>query len=89
MPESFRGRVFAFEAAFNTLATAMSQVLVGVLIDDGGLHPVQVVQLVAASAGIVLGIWLAHFALCDRVYREAFARVERNSPEPAGGRTVA
>ncbi len=69
VPDSFRGRVFAFEFAMLTLTQSISIFVAGYMMDSLGFSVRQVTLVMALSGIVVFFIWLAF-------YLTARARVE-------------
>jgi MFS family permease len=63
VPDTFRGRVFAFEFAMLTLTQSISIFSAGYMMDTWGLH-VRQVAIVMAGVGLVMTmIWLAFYLI--------------------------
>jgi len=78
VPEHFRGRVFAFEAAINTLTLAASQLLSGYAIDELNLTPMDLLRFLTLNCILMLVLWFTHFAMSAHLY-ERLLTVELTS----------
>jgi MFS family permease len=61
VPDTFRGRVFAFEFALLTLTQSISIFAAGYMMDTGGLDVRQVAIVMAGVAFVMAIIWLAFY----------------------------